>query len=84
MVGQAISVLGSSNFKTQGSSAVEAKLQIASSLYIVCEHRASVVVFRTRKHVCVFCLYNKVAEELYFLACFLSWRLEGPPVGCLA
>lgn len=78
------SALGSSDFKMQGFSAVEAKPQIASLFHTVCESKICVLPFRTRKHVCIFCLYNKVAEELYFLACFLSWRLEGPPVGCLA
>lgn len=30
--------------------------------------------------MCVFCLYNEVTEELDFLACFLSWTLEGHPL----
>lgn len=40
--------------------------------------------FEPEGTMCIFCLYNRVAEELYFLVCFLSWRPEGPPVGCLA
>lgn len=55
------------------------KLPVRFTLCRVCG-----VVLRTGKRVCVFGLYNQVAEELYFLACFLSWRLQGPPVGCLA
>lgn len=44
------SALGASHLEMRQFSA-EAKLQIASSLYVVCEQEVRVVFFRTRKHV---------------------------------
>ena len=47
--------LGSSHLEMRGFSA-EVKLQIASSLYVVCEREVCVIFFRTRKRVRVFLL----------------------------
>lgn len=44
--------MGSSELKMQEFSAVEVKLQIACSLYIVCKPKVWVIVFRISKYVC--------------------------------